>query len=102
MLLGREYAATAQKMDPFAQIAPYSGRVLILHGLEDKIVAPNYARRAWSAYEAACPGRCELVLLQGAGHGFSRRYDRQALPLMQRFLMPGRPMTVDLTASGLA
>lgn len=102
MLLGREYAASAQKMDPFADIAPYTGRVLILHGLEDRIVAPAYARQAWQAYEASRSGRCELVFLQGAGHGFSRRYDRQALPLMQRFLMPDVPITVDLTASGLA
>ena len=102
MRLGREYAATAQKMDPFAAIAPYSGRVLILHGLEDKIVAPAYARQAWQAYEDACSGRCELIFLQGAGHGFTRRYDRQALPLVQRFLMPGKPITVDLSAAGLA
>lgn len=47
--------------------------VLLIHGTADKIVPPEMARRNL----AACTGECELVLAEGAGHGFSYLVDQE-------------------------
>lgn len=72
MLLGRQYVTDVIGMDPFVEIAAYHGRVLIIHGDSDDLVSPDYARRAQDAY-----GNAQLLILPGAGHGFSRRENAQ-------------------------
>ena len=51
MKLGRRYVTDVLEMDPFAEITPYLGPVLIVHGTKDDIVHPDYAHRA---YETLC------------------------------------------------
>lgn len=60
------YAADIMDMDPFAQIANYKGPVLIFHGDQDDIVDIGYSYQANDLYENS-----ELVVFEGAGHGFS-------------------------------
>lgn len=86
MKLGRDYAASVQKIDPFAAIAPYPGQVLILHGKKDAIVDFQYAVKAADAYESRRAGRCTLYLLEQVGHGFGKRSDVRALTELQNFL----------------
>jgi dienelactone hydrolase len=86
LTLGGNYAKTVIDTDPFAAIAPYQGPVLIVHGTADKIVKLPYAQRAWEAYEATRPDRCQLITLEGATHGFDRKADEDALPLVREFL----------------
>lgn len=80
MLLGRCYPEAVLHMDVFREIAPYTGRVLIVHGTADAIVSPDYARRAAETYANA-----ELHLLEGGKHGFSRRHDAEAIRLLTAF-----------------
>lgn len=90
MRLGRAYAASVLRMNPFEAIAAYPGPVLIVHGIADAIVDLKYAVRAAAAYENRRAGRCVLVSLKRAGHGFHRREDVQALSHVQQFLIGNR------------
>lgn len=87
MKLGRRYAADVLDMDPFAEIAPYQGPVLIVHGDQDAIVNVSYAERANSAYIArrTTPAPVKLIILKGAGHGFSRKADQRAMEAVRHF-----------------
>lgn len=80
MLLGRCYPEAVLQMDVFHEIAPYTGRVLIVHGTADSIVSPDYARRAAASYENAA-----LHLIAGGKHGFSRQHDAEAIRLLTEF-----------------
>lgn len=79
--LGHVYPEAVMEMDPFQEIAPYQGPVLIIHGSEDKIVDLSYAKRAREAYV-----QCQLRVVMGAGHGFSKKDDETAIPWMRDFL----------------
>lgn len=81
MKLGKCYAADVMDMDPFEQVKVYSGPVLIVHGTEDKIVHPNYARQAQKCYPNA-----QLHLIEGGTHGFSKKYDAIAMNYLKDFL----------------
>ena len=85
--LGGDYVRTMQPVDPFEAIRPYPGPVLIVHGTEDKIVNPRYSERARDAYNSTDPRRCQLAVLEGAGHGFDKRADEAALELLRPFLL---------------
>lgn len=111
MKLGRIYPASVMKMDPFAEISAYPGPVLIVHGTKDEIVDVSYAQRAqkawWEAERQAlgrqegAPGSCQLLLLDGAGHGFDQKADREALFAVQSFLTGGREvLTIDVNLTG--
>ena len=52
-------------MKPFETIGKYKGKVLIIHGTDDKVVPLDYSRRAQSTYRNA-----ELKIIDKAGHGF--------------------------------
>lgn len=88
MKLGRRYVTDVLGMNPFAEIAPYLGPVLIVHGTKDDIVHPDYARRAYEAYRGR-PGTnapvC-LEMIEGGGHGFSKKHDKAAIELLTRFV----------------
>lgn len=81
MTLGRIYPEDVLPLDPFTDIAPYKGPVLILHGTDDDVVNISYARRA-----AECYADCRLVEIPNAKHGFSKADDRIALPYLRNFL----------------
>ena len=81
MLLGRGYPEVVLHMDPFAEIAPYEGPVLIVHGTADGLVNYSYSERAAKAYKNA-----KLVPIEGGDHGFRGEYDVQARAALDAFL----------------
>lgn len=86
MKLGKCYVTDVIDMDAFAAIQGYSGDVLIVHGTEDAIVAPEYAQRAYETYQSA--GKCRQVTLkriEGGKHGFSKKHDAIALEQLRAF-----------------
>lgn len=80
MKLGRCYPADVIDMDPFQEIQSYEGPVLIVHGTKDKIVDPDYSRRAAEGYANA-----QLQRIEGGAHGFSRRHDAKAIGYLRDF-----------------
>lgn len=84
--LGGNYVRTMLEVDPFAAIKLYPGPVLILHGTKDNIVRLSYSERVRDAYNETDPRRCQLAVLEGAGHGFDRRTDAAALEIIRPFL----------------
>lgn len=81
MKLGRCYPADVMDMDPIAEIKPYSGPVLIVHGTKDSIVNLDYSRQAQRAYPNA-----KLHMIEGGAHGFSKKHDAIAIAHLRRFL----------------
>lgn len=90
MKLGHDYPACVLDMDPFGEIAAYTGPVLLVCGDKDPIVKLSYAIRASRAYRAGRPKdqsqTCHLKVIKGAGHGFRGRENRIALACVRRFL----------------
>lgn len=80
MKLGRCYPADVIGMDPIKEILTYHGPVLIVHGTKDKIVNPDYSRRAQKAYPNA-----KLHIIEGGAHGFSKKHDAIAVVHLRRF-----------------
>ena len=81
MKIGREYALSMQGFDWEGAIAPYRGRVLLVHGTADDIVSIAYSRRAVELYRDAV-----LIELPGASHGFSGKDLAKALEDIKEFL----------------
>ena len=88
MKLGRCYAKDAMCLDPFKDIEPYTGPVLIVHGTKDKIVDARYAEEAYRRYDECrdASNDVELVMIDGGGHGFVGRYDKEALGVLEVFI----------------
>ena len=76
-----KYPKSAMDIDIYAAIKKISCPMLLLHGSEDEIVDVAYAKRAEEANAAV-----KLVVLQGAGHGFGREEQQQAIGQMVQFL----------------
>ncbi len=89
MKLGRRYVTDVLAMDPFAEIVSYSGPVLIVHGINDNIVHPNYSQRAFEAYSQRSVPKASacLEMIEGGAHGFSKKHDALALEKLDRFLI---------------
>ena len=88
MKLGRCYAEDVIGMDPFEAVKGYEGDVLIVHGTKDDIVDVSYARKLCDVYSASDGeyGRKTCMkIIEGAGHGFSRKYDGTAVEELRRF-----------------
>ncbi len=81
MKLGADYARSVLDVDIYKEIAPYEGRVLIVHGTNDKIVNLSYSQRAEKVYRNAT-----LRIIEKAGHGFSKKEDKTALTEVKKFL----------------
>ena len=64
--LGYKYYYDVIDIDPYETINNFEGPVLIIHGDEDEIVPLSYSERAAETYSDA-----QLIVIQGAGHGFS-------------------------------
>lgn len=73
--LGTVYAKDAYDIDVFGEIAKYTGDVLVIHGLNDRVVPYEYSLRAVT--EAYGEATSELVLITGkkSAHGFEMMYD---------------------------
>ncbi len=80
MIIGSNYALTAQKLDPYKEISGFSGRTLIIHGTSDKAVNIEYSRKAKSVYK-------NLVYkeIEGADHCFSGEDETEALRILLDF-----------------
>lgn len=78
--LGRRYATDVMDIDPFTAISAYHGPVLLVHGTEDAIVKPSYAKRAAEAYD-----NCQLHWIEGGPHGFKGKYIAQTIALIEKF-----------------
>ena len=126
-LLGRAYPEAVMEMDPFQEISPYTGPVLIIHGDADGLVNVEYARKAFAAYqrigrgreaaEAASavresgdagrlPGRSPrpevcLHILEGADHGFTEAENEHVFFAVRMFLQGyTEVLTVDVELTG--
>ena len=86
MRLGRRYVTDVIGLNAFEEISAYRGKVLLLHGDEDRLVDIACSRRALSAYrEAGADARMEVI--HGAGHIFLRpEHIRQAKRHIAAFL----------------
>ena len=69
MKLGRRYVTDVIEMDPYEIIHQYTGKVLIIHGNQDKIVDISYALRAVETYSQA-GADVELKIIDEGGHMF--------------------------------
>lgn len=123
-VLNGDYVRSMQDVDIFEKIAPYHGRVLIIHGTEDKVVNYSYARRAYKQYQENRQGLlkiaylknhaiegaavenvpdpdCHLVLIDGAPHGFHGETRKAALQEIKHFLKrQAEVLTVDIHLTG--
>lgn len=59
----------ARKLSPLHRVHVGQPPTLLMHGLQDRIVTPEQARRFDAAYRAV-GNRCDLVLLPDASHAF--------------------------------
>ena len=64
--LGKKFMMDIRPMKPFETIGSYKGRVLIVHGTDDKVVPLDYSKRALETYQNAT-----LKIIDKAGHGFN-------------------------------
>ena len=69
--LGREYLLSTQDLDIYGTAAAYEGKVLILHGTNDRIVPLWCSER----YKEAYGERSELFLIEGENHTITRCRD---------------------------
>ena len=69
MKLGRRYVTDVIEMDPYEIIHQYSGKVLIIHGNQDKTVDISYALRAVDTYSQA-GADVEMKIIDKGGHMF--------------------------------
>jgi len=81
MRIGGDYARAVIGMDVYKEIKGYEGPVLYLQGTEDRIVDISYARKAGEVF----PQR-EYHEIQGAGHMFRGKADREACDLISGFM----------------
>ena len=85
MKLGRHYAAEMLDLEPYKDIAGYTGPVLIVHGTADVIVNVEYAKKAAEAYEATAADRLTLVIIPEGAHGFMKEHDAIATAAVAKF-----------------
>ncbi len=95
MKMGRCYPACVIDKDPYELLAGYSGPTLIVHGTDDKIVNVEYSKKMMERYIADrkkaagsdAPIRdLDLVLIEGAGHGYNHEQDEVCLAAIQEFI----------------
>lgn len=83
MLIGKIFHETVVEMNPFEEIAPYTGPVLLIHGTADKTVDYQYAIKAKEAY---APDQFHLQLIKEAGHSFTQEQTDSAFVSINHFL----------------
>ncbi len=82
--LSNKYAYDAQELDPYKEICAFRKPVLIVHGIEDKLVDIKYSRKARDKYF-----NCKLIEIHG-DHGFIKKglceSNRATADFMQKML----------------
>ena len=81
--LGRHFHEEVSVMDTFLELSAYKGPVLILQGLDDRIVNYSYAIRAKENYEK---GQCHLQLIRNMGHGLNEEQHNSAAASIRQFM----------------
>ena len=81
MEVGRAYFEPLLDYDIYAEIAAYTNDVLLIHGDADSIVPLSYSERAAEVYPSA-----QLLVIPGAGHGFSGADAQQAIAAILDYL----------------
>lgn len=79
--LGKKFMMDIRPMKPFETIGNYKGRVLIVHGTDDKIVPIDYSKRAEQTY-----GDATLKIIDKAGHGFNPAERKLSNQYVKEFL----------------
>lgn len=82
--ISKKYHDNVVNRDAFEEIAPYTGRVLLLHGDADSIVDYHFAIKASQTYGSK---RCHLQLVKEAEHGFTPEQTASALTSIRQFLL---------------
>lgn len=82
-MLGKRFHETVVAMDPYLELAAYQGEVLIIHGLDDKVVNFSYSVRARENYRE---GQCHLQLVRNMGHGWDEGQQESTFASMRQFL----------------
>lgn len=102
MTLGSCYVNDVIHMNPYDEIKDFDGPVLIVHGSEDKVVDVSYAVRAFEVYDQCSDAvethmqdsqvikRVDMHIIENAGHGFSKKYDEEAIEILCAFVNPYR------------
>lgn len=90
MKLGKCYPTAVMQMNPFDEIKPYFGHVCMIHGTKDKIVNPEYSKKAYEAYQSTTPEgmdkRVQIHFIENGVHGFSKKHDRIAFEYIKDFI----------------
>ena len=81
MPLGGDFPRSVIGLEPYRELAAYTGPVLLVHGTKDRIVPVDYARKMRDAYP-----RCEYVELEGAGHFFLGKARKAACDAIAAFI----------------
>ena len=82
-VLGRMFHDDVVGMDPYLELSAYQGPVLILQGLEDKVVNYSYAIRAKENFRV---GQCHLQLIRNMGHDLDEQQFESAFASIRQFL----------------
>lgn len=81
--LGKKFMMDIRPMKPYETIGNYKGRVLIVHGTDDKVVPLDYSKRAEKTYQNAT-----LKIIDKAGHGFNPQERILSNQYVKDFLNP--------------
>lgn len=79
--LGKKYVDAAVSLDPYEQICTFKKPVLIIHGIEDKLVKIDYSRKANELYSNS-----KLIEIHG-DHGFIAKGLIEAGKVTTKYLM---------------
>ncbi len=82
-ILGKGFHDEVVGMDPFLELSAYRGPVLLIQGLEDRIVDYSYAIRARASYGE---GQCHLQLVRNMGHGTDPEQLESVFASIRQFL----------------
>jgi dipeptidyl aminopeptidase/acylaminoacyl peptidase len=73
--------ALAPEFSPALRVTPSAPPTLLIHGDSDELVPVEHSRRMYAALEAQrVPS--ELLVIEGAGHGFDAGQNLRAVPRM--------------------
>lgn len=98
MSISKSFHETVVNMNPFEEIIPYNGPVLLIHGTADEIVHYSYSIKAQESY---APGQCHLQLVREAGHQFTEKQTSSSMISIQQFLLGRKEvLTIDVQITG--
>ncbi len=89
--IGKDYPASAAKIDAYKEIKKFTKDVLILHGTADSIVPLKYSKHAYNEYIQERQNACEkhpveFEIIKNGKHGFSKKHDKIAIQHVKKFL----------------